>query len=94
MVVQQGRGVAVGFGFLKQQAEAGEEVFSALIVKKDGAFFNTSYNDVLQQTGNVDACVSWHGDRVARILNISRISPLVSLWAECQGESQRIELLQ
>jgi hypothetical protein len=93
MVVEQGPGVAVGFGLLQEEAEAGKEIEAILIVKEDGSLLDSSDDNVLKQTGDIYAGVSGHEDNISLEteniknvplgslkLKISRTSPLGSLW--------------
>ena len=61
MIVEQGPGVAIRLGFRQKQPESGEEIVPVLIVKENGALFDPSDDDVLQQTGDIDAGLSRHG---------------------------------
>lgn len=61
MVVEQSPGVAVGFGLLKESAHAKEKFIPILIVTKDSSLLDASDDDVLQQAGDVYACMSQHG---------------------------------
>lgn len=60
MVVEQGPGVAVGFGLRQENAEAGEKICPVLIVKEDGALLDPSDDNVLKQSGNIYAGMSRH----------------------------------
>jgi len=60
VVVEQGPGVAVGFGLRQENAEAGEKICPVLIVKEDGALLDPSDDNVLKQSGNIYAGMSRH----------------------------------
>ena len=51
MVVEQGPGIAVGFGFCKESTEAGEKLHPVFIVKEDRVSLNASDDNVLKQSG-------------------------------------------
>jgi hypothetical protein len=65
MVVKQGPGVAVGFGLRQEEAEAGEEIETILIVKENGSFLDPSDDNVLKQSGDIYAGMSGHEDNIS-----------------------------
>lgn len=65
MVVEQGPGVAVGFGLRQEEAEAGEEIEAILIVKENGSFLDPSDDNVLKQSGDIYAGMSGHEDNIS-----------------------------
>jgi hypothetical protein len=65
MVVEQGPGVAVGFRLRQEEAEAGEEIETILIVKENGALLDSSDDNVLKQSGDIYAGVSGHEDKIS-----------------------------
>jgi len=55
MGVQQRPGKAVRFRPSKQAGKAGENLFAILIIEKNRAFFNSSDDDIMQQTTEIYA---------------------------------------
>jgi len=66
MVVEQGPGVAVGFGLRQEEAEAGKEIEAILIVKENGSFLDPSDDNVLKQSGDIYAGMSGHEGNISQ----------------------------
>lgn len=67
MVVQQRPGETVGTRLFKKPRKAGDERLPIVVVEEYGPPFDPADNYVVEETGNVDACSSWHWRNVAEI---------------------------
>jgi hypothetical protein len=61
MIGDQSPGKTVGFSFDKKAAEAGKKLITVIIVQKNFGPFNASYDDVLQEAGDIESGLSRHG---------------------------------
>lgn len=70
---------AFGPCFDKQGLQTIKKIVPIVVVMKDGAAFDSTYDDVMQQTGDVDTCLSWHAERLTegRLNAIKQERPLI-----------------
>jgi len=67
--------MATRFGFRKQSTQTLDKLQAVFIIKEDIRSGNTSDDNMLQQTGNVDTSSAWHENNIAGFLDLSTTSP-------------------
>jgi hypothetical protein len=60
MIVQQSPGKNSSICILCQMTQAGYKIFAVCLIVRDIPLFNTAYHNVMQSTGGVQSCLSWH----------------------------------
>lgn len=63
MIGDEGPGQAVGPGFLEKSRKPVNKGLPIMIIKKDRGFFDAPDDDMLQNTGDVQAGFSWHAKK-------------------------------
>ena len=60
VITQQCPGINTSFCFCRQITEALYKIFTIILISDNVFFLNSTYDNVMQCTGSIQACLSWH----------------------------------